>query len=215
MKPGSKVKIVGLTSDEGQKLNNLEGIVDHYSRSRERYGISIAGQSEIKMIKQSNLQLVEETMTGPAVFGGEEEMLDHLKQMGMPSDMLQNLTPEQKQQMFEMTQRQTILERATKLAGVDAAAVVELKEAEGYAWRDASDHVYLEVNCGNTGKVKCKIDADQIEVVSADTPDRPVLRGTLFQNVLPQESKWEQLGDGILAITLQKASPMRWLMVLR
>ena len=132
----------------------------------------------------------------------------------MPAAMLKDLTPAQKKQMLEMTQRQNILERATKLAGVDAAYSTELKDAGVYSWRDASDHVYLEVSCGDDAKdVQCKIELDSIEISHGD--NNTILKGTLFQNVLPKESKWELLGDGKLAITLKKVSSMRWLLVLR
>ena len=213
MKPGSKVKIVGLESKEGQKLNGLEGLVDHYSRVRDRYGISLPGVSDMKMIKEANLQLLEDA-DAPPIFAGEDQMIEHLKKMGMPAAMLKDLTPAQKKQMLEMTQRQNILERATKLAGVDAAYSTELKDAGVYSWRDASDHVYLEVSCGDDAKdVQCKIELDSIEISHGD--NNTILKGTLFQNVLPKESKWELLGDGKLAITLKKVSSMRWLLVLR
>jgi hypothetical protein len=211
MKPGSKVKIVGLESKEGQQLNGLEGVVDHFSRVRDRYGISLPGVSDMKMMKESNLQLIEDA-DAPPIFGGEEGMIEHLKKMGMPAQMVNDLTPAQKKQMLEMTQRQNILERATKLAGVDAAASNELKDAGVYSWRDASDHVYLEVKCGDAKDVTCKIEMDSIEICDGDTQ---ILKGKFFQTILARESKWEKLGDGKLAITLKKVSPMRWLMALR
>jgi len=211
---GSKVKIVGLESEEGQKLNGLEGIVDHFSRARERYGVALPGVSDMKMIKEANLKLLEDG-EAPQIFAGEDEMMAHLQTMGMPAQMLQDLTPAQKQQMLEMTQRQSIVERATKLSGVtDAAPAMELKDAGVYSWRDASDHVYLEVRCGGDAKddVQCKIEMDSIDIAQGNTT---ILAGKFFQNVLPKESKWEMVGDGKLAITLKKMSQMRWLMVLR
>lgn len=214
MKPGTKVKIAGLESKEGQKLNGLEGLVDHYSRVRDRYGISLPGVSDMKMIKQENLQLLEEP-DAPPIFAGEDQMLEHLKKIGMPAQMLKDLTPAQKKQMLEMTQRQNILERATKLAGVDSSAVAEMKDAGVFSWRDASDHVYLEVKCGDAKEVKCKIETDSIEIFDGSDNNKTILKGDLFQSVIAKASTWETIGDGVLAITLKKASSMRWLMVLR
>ena len=215
MKPGSKVKIAGLQSKEGQKLNGQEGLVDHYSRVRDRYGISLPGVSDMKMIKEENLQLLEEP-DAPPIFAGEDQMLEHLQKIGMPAEMLRDLTPAQKKEMLEMTQRQNILERATKLAGVNSSTVSEMKDAGIYSWRDASDHVYLEVKCGDAKQVKCKIETDSIEIFDdSDNNRKSILKGTLFQSVIAKASTWETNGDGVLAITLKKVSSMRWLMVLR
>ena len=53
MKSGAKVKIVGLQSEEGMKLNGQEGIIDHFSRIRDRYAVSLPGKSDLKMIKEA------------------------------------------------------------------------------------------------------------------------------------------------------------------
>mmetsp|Transcript_8963 Transcript_8963/g.14946 ORF Transcript_8963/g.14946 Transcript_8963/m.14946 type:complete len:214 (-) Transcript_8963:4-645(-) len=210
IQPGSKVKIVGLKSEEGLKLNGQEGIIDHFSRIRERYAISLPGFTDLKMIKENNLELLEATKEDP-VFANEAEMMARLKAMGMPAEMLTDLSPAQKKQMFEMTQRQGILERATEMAGVRSDALTELKNEGVYAWRDASDHVYLEVEL-NGKKPKVYIAAESIHI-KAD--GATLLQGNLFQKVNARESKWEVKDDGKLAVTLKKVSTMRWLMVVR
>jgi hypothetical protein len=211
IQPGSKVKIVGLESEEGLELNGQEGIIDHFSRIRERYAISLPGLTDLKMIKEKNLDVLESAKVDP-VFADEEEMMTRLKAMGMPAEMLKDLSPAQKKQMFEMTQRQAILERATKMAGVRADELTELKDEGAYAWRDASDHVYLEIDLKEEGQnPKVDITAESIHVkVNGAT----LLQGNLFQKVNAHDSKWEVRDDGKLAVTLMKAAKMRWLMLM-
>jgi hypothetical protein len=166
------------------------------------------------------------------IFEGEEAMMETLKGMGMPPDMLLNLTPEQKTQMFQMTQQQDIVQRAMKLANVNHQTTpTELKEAANglYSWSDRGEHVYMEIPCYNSAdederkkNVSCKIEATSIWVGRTtatstaddddDTPKQTILQGTLFQTVIPTESKWELRNDGVLQVTMKKVSPMRWLM---
>ena len=218
MQPGAKVKIVGLQSEEGLNLNNQEGIIDHFSRVRDRYAVSLAGESELKMIKEINLEVLEAPPAAAAVFDNEDEMMKKLEAMGMPPQMLVDLSPAQKKQMFEMTQRQGIVERARKMAGVTEAPT-ELKKAAGglYSWRDASDHVYLEIKTDAAAKdVKCKIEETSIRVSSGSSDKSTIiLEGNLFQRVIASQSKWHLREDGIMAIELKKVSAMRWLMVIR
>jgi hypothetical protein len=159
------------------------------------------------------LELLEKGSTG--VFSGEKEMIERLKAMGMPPQMLKDLTPEQKKQMFEMTQRQDIIERAKQAAGIDDSASEEMKEGAGglYSWRDASDHVYIEVKVSpeEEEKCNCEITPDGISIVIGE---KKILQGSLFQKVNPKDCKSE-IKDGKLSVTLVKAAKMRWLMITR
>jgi hypothetical protein len=208
---GSRVKIVGLQSQEGQLLDQKEGFVDHYSQERERYAIKLSGIDELKMIKGKNLLRFENS--SDKIFSGEEEMIEHLKRMGMPPTMLKNLTPSQKKTMFEMTQRQSIIEKAKKAAGIDSMET-ELQDMGGvYSWKDENDKIRIEVNgCDERAVLDCHINHDSIDI---SIKGEVVLKGPLFQSINAEESKWEVTKDGKLNIVLQKSSNMRWLMVTR
>lgn len=148
------------------------------------------------------------------IFDGEEAMLEQLKAMGMPPKMLNNLTSTQKKTMFEMTQRQDIVERAQRLANInDDGSKAEWKQEPKYRWRDdGQSHVYLEVPC-DSGEITCQIEEASLSAACATDI---LVAGNLFQKVMPAESKWELQEDGkIIKIVLKKASPMRWLMVIR
>lgn len=208
------MKIEGLQSEAGKLLNGLEGIVDHYSKSKERYGIRLPGETELKMIKPQNLRASDGANSDYQVFSGEAEMMEHLKSMGMPESMLQNLTPSQKKEMFEMTKRKSILERAKKAAGIDnLEEEVPLKYVDNglYAWKDTGDQVIIEVT-GCTGNVRCDFQNDFIHI---QHDDNTVVQGHLFQSICPKESKWETSTDGTLTVKLRKLQPMRWLMITR
>lgn len=216
MKSGSKVKIIDLKSEEGLKLNGLEGVVDHFAHTRGRYAVSLPGKPDLKMVKEANLELLAEPESKEAVFSDEAEMMARLKGMGMPDHMLKDLTPAQKKVMFEMSQRQDIVEQAKKAAGIDSNELAELKEAAGglYSWRDASDHVDLEVKCEgvDTKDIKCDVKEQFIHI---SVGGKDVLKGNLFQRIIPAVSKSEITADGVLVVKLQKLSKMRWLMVVR
>mmetsp|Transcript_5549 Transcript_5549/g.8477 ORF Transcript_5549/g.8477 Transcript_5549/m.8477 type:complete len:226 (-) Transcript_5549:210-887(-) len=225
MQVGSKVRIHGLQSEQGLKLNGAEGIIDHYSTGRERYAVSLPGDADLKMLKETNIELLEapsslEAEAGVnAVFENEAAMLERLKGMGMPPQMLANLTPSQKKTMFEMTQRQDIVDRAKQMAGVEGSKEEEeWKDSEDgqYAWQDAGSCVHLKFNSNVTDKknVQCKITEESIEV--ATTQDNKMfLQGELFQIINAKESTWDLEQDGAITVKLKKKSPMRWLMVTR
>jgi len=156
--------------------------------------------------------------TTPAVFDDEDAMMKQMKAMGMPEHMLRSLTPAQKKKMFEMTKQRDIVERAQKLVSSEKQTS-ELKQCENYAWRDASDHVYLEIRCGKERTAKdivCKLEENSIHVsVASDSEPILILEGSLFQSIIPQESGWNFQENGILEVKIQKAVHMRWLMVVR
>lgn len=213
MKEGTKVKIVGLQSEEGKSLNGCEGVIDHRNKNLDRYAITIPGVSDLKMIKQQNLESVDSsTQSEYQVFSGEEEMMEHLMRMGMPPEMLKKLTPSQKKTMLEMTQQQSILDRAKKAAGIDSFQNQELQDVEGrYGWRDEVDHVFIELmGCDET--TLCKIEDASIRISKGDDQ---ILDGPLFQKIEAKESSWKLSEDGRLTVTLKKLSRMRWLMVTR
>jgi hypothetical protein len=212
MEKGSKVKIQGLQSEEGRKLNGLEGIIDHFSQERERFAVRVPGyENDLKMVKKDNLQLVSTV----GVFSDEDEMMERLKQMGMPESMLRDLTPEKKKQMFEMTQRQDILDRAKQAVGVTESESPMKDDPSGvFSWRDGSDHVYLEIKSAKISdekQVSCDITANSLCIKNGSNV---ILKGDLFQTVIPKESEWAVL-DGKIVMTLKKLSNMRWLMLTR
>jgi hypothetical protein len=212
---GSRVKISGLESEEGQALNGQEGIIDHFSTGRGRYAVSVAGASGLNMIRETNLELLEES-ADKATFENEAAMMERLKTMGMPPAMLQNLTGAQKKEMFEMTQRQSIVERAKKMAGVsdvDDEAAMVLTDEGTHSWRDASDHVYLEIKA-ELKPANVKIQLESIHVTAED--GTTIVKRDCFQKLNVGESKWAiDKEDGKMIITLKKLAPMRWLMVFR
>ena len=98
----------------------------------------------------------------------------------------------------------------------EEAEQTELKDVGGhYSWRDASDHVYLEIKT-DAKDVTCNIEETSIQVSSGSSDESTILlEGSLFQRVIVSESKWHLREDGIVAIELKKVSVMRWLMVIR
>jgi hypothetical protein len=212
---GAKVKIIGLTSEEGQKLNGTEGVIDHWSEERGRFATSLPGGS--RMIKKENLEVLE--APAETIFQDEEAMMKQLVTMGMPPDMLKNLTPEQKKQMLEMTQRQDIIQRAKAREGV-VVRPTEFKEAAGglYSWRDLSESVELEVPCDAKEKKDVTVTIGEQFFVIATVGGGTIVQGTLFQKVSVEGCTWE-FGEGAqagkLMVTLAKAERMRWLMVTR
>jgi hypothetical protein len=213
MKAGIKVKIVGLQSEEGKSLNGLEGVIDHNSKELDRYAISLPGMSDLKMVKEENLEPVEpSSQPSDQVFSGEEDMVEHLKKMGMPPAMLKNLTPSQKKTMLEMTQQKSIVERAKIAAGIDSVEEKELTDVDGrYGWRDTIDYVHIEVE-GCDEATSCKIENASISISNGKNE---ILKGSLFQSIDAAQSKWEVSNDGKLTVTLKKVGKMRWLMVTR
>lgn len=206
--------IEGLQSEAGKLLNGLEGVVDHYSKQNERYAIVLPGESELKMIKATNLRSSDQAngSVDAPVFSGEEEMIEHMKLLGMPPAMLEGLTADQKRKMYEMTQKQSILERAKRAVRVETSEETEFKDVDGiYAWKDVGDKVFIEVT-GCTGKVQCELKHDSIYIQHEDSV---ILNSSLFQHIVPTESKWEQSDNGQLMVTLQKLQKMRWLGVTR
>lgn len=222
---GSKVQVHGLQSEEGQKLNGMEGVVDHFSNHRQRHAVKIPGVDDLKMIKDANLKVLEsgggstaKTTDGKDVFMDEAALLEQLKLMGMPEQMLQNLTKEQKATMFTMSKRQDILQRAKKLAGVDDNEddKKNFQDCGHYQWKDAVDHIFIKIpnasNC-TAENIDCQISASTLSVAIQGTN---VLKGNFFQEVLPMVSKGELMEDNsVFGIKLQKVKPMRWLMALR
>mmetsp|Transcript_28012 Transcript_28012/g.39383 ORF Transcript_28012/g.39383 Transcript_28012/m.39383 type:complete len:228 (-) Transcript_28012:194-877(-) len=227
MQAGSRVRIHGLKSDQGMKLNGAEGIIEHFSSGRQRYAVSLPGDADLKMLKESNIELIESASSSSsaagensnAVFANESAMLERLKGMGMPPEMLANLTPSQKKTMFEMTQRQDIVDRAKQMAGVDGSSEEgEWKNsADGlYSWQDSGNHVKLKINSNVTDKknAQCKITEESIEVTTTHD-NNTLLKGKLFQNINASESTWNLEHDGTISVNLKKKSPMRWLMITR
>jgi hypothetical protein len=54
---GAKVKLIGLTSEEGQKLNGAEGVILHWSEKRGRFATALPCGSSM-MIKKENLEVL-------------------------------------------------------------------------------------------------------------------------------------------------------------
>jgi hypothetical protein len=211
---GTKVQIQGLAN--AKELNGVQGSIMSFNNERDRYKVDLPGGS--RMVKKENLGVIGGTEAPEApVFENEAAMLAHLGTLGMNPAMLANLTPEQKQKMWTMTQRKDIVDRASAThRGANAERGTMNAAAGGlYEWKDESDHVYMEVKCED--EAKCTITADHILIESAG--GEVILQGNLFQAVDPENSTSSVKEDGEsgkkLGIYLRKAAPMRWLMVTR
>jgi len=164
------------------------------------------------------------------VFAQEAQMLEHLKSMGMPPEMLESLTPEQKIKMFAMTQDPAIVQKASASVVAQNARAPALAGRSGkdgglepassgaFSWKDEKARASVEVACavGTEAKdVRCTIEASTIEVEVAGVQ---VMQGDLFQRVDPPRCTWVLESDGTsckLLLTLVKERPMRWLQVVR
>ena len=214
LQPGTKVAISGLKGAKIKSMNGVEGIINKYSAKKDRYVVELPnGPMKVKRINLTVMTTTTTTTTKqPQVFSNEDEMMERLKGMGMPSEMLTSLTLEQKQAMMLMTQKPEVIERAKNTPGVMANSG-ELKEEAGglYAWKDAKDHVYLEVKNATPSTI-CVIGENKLQVMTGEA--EMMLEGELFQEVDCTKSGYEIRGEKLL-VTLVKKKPMRWLMVLR
>ena len=165
-----------------------------------------------------------------AVFAQEAQMMEHLRAMGMPQEMLQSLTPEQKQQMLAMTQDPKILAKASAAVKAQNARAPPLAGRSGkdggtepvpggaFSWKDEKAEALMEVSCAagtEAAQVHCTIEATSIEI---EVSGIQVMRGELFQRVVPSRCTWVLESDGEarkLLLTLAKEKPMRWLQIVR
>ena len=142
-----------------------------------------------------------------SVFENEKAMLKQLEAMGMPKQMLENLTPEQKKAMFAMTQNPDIIAKAQERVVHEE----DWRQEKGYQWKGTRDDVFLKLK-GVKGDVQCSIEKDHIKITLGG---EVLVDRQLFQSVNVKESTWEVQGD-TLAVSLRKEkAPMRWLSVYR
>ena len=215
LKPGTKIAICGLKGTKTRYMNGVEGIINKYSAKKDRYVVELPNGS--MLVKRINLTVVTTTTTTTTtkpplqVFRNEDEMMERLQTMGVPLEMLTSLTLEQKQAMMLMTQKPEVIERAKNTPGVMASSGELKEEADGlYAWKDAKDHVYLEVKNATPSTI-CVIGENKLQVTREG---EMMLEGDLFQKVDCTKSLYEIRGEKLL-VTLVKKKSMRWLMVLR
>jgi hypothetical protein len=213
--PGTMVRIQGLKN--AQEFNGKDGSVVAYSAEKNWYAIKIG--EETKMFKPENVGILGLGASTPApipVFANPEEMVANLASMGLDPSIFANLTPEQKQKMFEMTKNRSILDRATATHRAANSERGTMNKAAGglYSWRDQKDNAFMEMTCDPEST--CTITTEHITIT---TPNgEKVLDGNLFQEVDAEKCKSEVVdGEGgkKLTITLIKKSPMRWLMITR
>merc|ERR1712232_1047051 len=55
---GRKVRIRGLTSEQGQVLNGQPAVVETYANDKERYAVKLYTTSEVKSLKPENLETI-------------------------------------------------------------------------------------------------------------------------------------------------------------
>lgn len=134
-------------------------------------------------------------------------MLKQLEAMGMPRQMLQNLTEEQKQAMFAMVNSPEILAKAQERVAHEE----EWKQeggADGYEWKNSRDDVFVKFKGVVPGNAQCDIAPDHLKISS---DGKVLMDRQLFQTVNVEDSTWEVQGD-ILVVSLRKSqAPMRWL----
>lgn len=141
------------------------------------------------------------------VFENEAAMLVQLESMGMPREMIANLTPEQKQAMFAMTMSPEIQQRAQDRVAHEE----DWKSEEGYQWKNTRDDVFVKVVVKEKD-ARCQIKSQHLKVTVGG---KEVLSRPLFQVVNVERSTWAVQGD-VLLVSLAKAqAPMRWLTLFR
>lgn len=142
-------------------------------------------------------------------------MLAQLTRMGLPAEMLRNLTPEQKQKMFAMTKDPNVLAKAKERvqaqnpgstketatqASVPAVPVFEGRSKDGvtavrvpgklFSWRDEKDKAHVEVQCPNT-TAKSDIDlALDTKHIALSVGGVEIMDGQLFQEIDAAGSTW-------------------------
>mmetsp|Transcript_20614 Transcript_20614/g.48887 ORF Transcript_20614/g.48887 Transcript_20614/m.48887 type:complete len:209 (+) Transcript_20614:144-770(+) len=168
------------------------------------------------------------------VFNDEDEMMKQLQAMGMPRQMLENLTSKQKAAMFALTKSPEIQRRAEERVALDE----EWKElekvndktsrpnpADDTMWKNTRDDVFckftLTKSTAKKEQVQCIISSNHLKVVivnsssSKDTRDDQIVAVVvdreLFQTVDPDEStyKVEEGDDGsgdalVIVVSLRK-----------
>ena len=168
---------------------------------------------KVQRLNLTVLPTTEQQQQQPQVFGNMDEMMEGLKGMGMPPEMLNALTLEQKKAMMLMTMKSEVVEKAKNTPGVMADSKELTEERDGvYGWNDAKDHVYLEVR-NATPLTTCVHGENTLQVMTSGGGEA-MLEGELFQDIDLTKSGYELRGEKLL-ITLVKKQPMRWLMVLR
>lgn len=167
------------------------------------------------------------------VFEKEADMIAAMKAMGMPADMIKNLTPEQKKALLKMTANPDVIARAEERVKQSNAAFptnigFEGKSADGkaapvpsgkYSWLDGKSVASVEIPCPldvDKKDITVTLEKDSIIVkVGNDV----VLDGPLFQTINKAKSTWnfinEDKDDRILCVKLEKEKPMRWVQILR
>ena len=227
LQAGTKIKIKGMTTTF-KHLNGVEGTILHYNQKREKYAVDLPGGK--MMVAEKDMEL-DKSVNGDAqesgssttsssfgsVFRTEEAMMQGLKNMGLSEEQLSKLTPEQRKAMFSMTMRSDIVEKAANTPGV-IAKELQLEQDGLYGWHDVKTHVYMEMKLDENkvkggGGVHCNIEEESIHIKAINSGET-LLQGPLFQSVDVDKCIWEVV-DQKLNITLVKATPMRWLSVLR
>jgi len=192
----------------------VEGIIKKYKKDKDRYIVDFPdGPMKVQRLNLTVLPTTEQQQQQPQVFGNMDEMMEGLKGMGMPPEMLNALTLEQKKAMMLMTMKSEVVEKAKNTPGVMADSKELTEERDGvYGWKDAKDHVYLEVK-NATPLTTCVLGENTLQVMTC-AGGEAMLEGELFQDIDLTKSGYELRGEKLL-ITLVKKQPMRWLMVLR
>jgi len=146
------------------------------------------------------------------VFSDEDEMMKQLQAMGMPRQMLENLTSKQKAAMFALTKSPEIQRRAEERVALDE----EWKElekvndktsrpnpADDTMWKNTRDDVFckftLTKSTAKKEQVQCIISSNHLKVVivtsnsesknsssSKDFDDDPIVAGVVVDRELFQ-----------------------------
>jgi hypothetical protein len=141
------------------------------------------------------------------IFENEGAMLMQLESMGMPREMIANLTPEQKQAMLAMTNRPEIQQRAQ-----ERVAHEEDWKSEGdYQWKNTRDEVFAKFVI-KENDVECQIESQHLRVKVGGTE---IISRHLFQKVDVERSAWEVKGEELLISLAKAQAPMRWLTLFR
>ena len=226
LQAGTKIKITGMMTTF-KHLNGVEGTIVKYNQKREKYAVDLPDGK--MMVAEKNMEVsqpsdgIQESGSSTTsssfgnIFRTEEAMMQSLRNMGLSEEQLSKLTPEQRKAMLSMTMRSDIVEKASNKPGV-IARELQMEQDGLYGWHDVKTHVYMEMKLDKAkieggGGVQCIIEEESIHIKAVDN-DKTLLQGPLFQSVDVDKCIWEVV-DNKLNITLVKATPMRWLSVLR
>jgi CS domain len=181
--------------------------------------ITTAKSNSIKMSSSTTTTSVNDNDNAKAnaIFENEEAMIKQLQAMGMPRQMLENLTPQQKKAMFALTTTPEIQRRAEERVKHEDEWKKEKYGGDGddgnvdIMWKNTRDDVFIKFlgiipsssENMKEQQVQCIITPTHLKVVVPVADDgggskekkKVVVDNDLFQTVIVDESTWKLEDD--------------------